>query len=437
MKTKFIILLLITGLFAVGLYDDPKRYPTDDYRLLMLKYMATPGRDSTFTLSFDSLKQYVANENIGDSIAAVETRTITRSDSLSTALRLAMRDSSEQVWIDSSTQANVVIPNDLTVHSELTVDDSVHIGDTTLMTIGNYLECFWSNLFWNGDAIIDGNFEATGITNLDETIINDELKFKSGGQSTLYKIYPDTVLTIPYLRLATPHSVWLDSTYIDGKLSIADALGNVSKLTSSEGRLLISDGVTMTSGTLIFGNGASFNNAASDSLEIKEDKIELDGAVTVTGNIDIHGFLNCDSVTVAKLKFTDETPVAVVLGGDDTYTRFDGLNLLTPEKLGNISTTTNSIVITKYNYYRATVDTSVGCDQGTATVHIGIAVNGVVNEYDEVEYAAKDAGDVVALSITKTGFLNVGDSLYLMIKSNAQTDSLRVKHFKMTVSKMN
>lgn len=141
MKTKFIILLLITGLYAVGLYENPKRYPTDDYRLIMLKYMSTPGRDSTFTLSFDSLKQYVANENIGDSIAAVETRTITRSDSLSTDLRLAMRDSSKQVWIDSSGQANLVIPNNLTVHGTLTAS-SVYAGSEILaeksFITGNY-----------------------------------------------------------------------------------------------------------------------------------------------------------------------------------------------------------------------------------------------------------------------------------------------------------
>ena len=113
------------------------------------------------TNDLDSLQRdsigSIVTDRIRDSIAALEHRTLEDLDSASIALRLASRDSAEQVWKDSTGQANVVILNDLTVHSELTVDNTITTGDTFILPEGGYFESIGADT----TAVVDAVFKAT------------------------------------------------------------------------------------------------------------------------------------------------------------------------------------------------------------------------------------------------------------------------------------
>ena len=159
-------------------------------------------RDQGFTDSLsiaDSLAAFLARGYITlDSLSlAIETRTITRSDSLSEALRdtiLSKNDSTGVYYqaviadstgaildslrtlrtdakantadqiTDSLGQANVVIPNNLTIHSELTVDGTAHIdgsittGDTFILPEGGYFESIGADT----TAVVDAVFKSEG-----------------------------------------------------------------------------------------------------------------------------------------------------------------------------------------------------------------------------------------------------------------------------------
>ena len=141
MKPKLIIFVFVSLLLGAGYYNNEHRYIDDDYKLMSVKYNPTAGRDSIFIMSFDTLKSYLTAQGFGSS------------------------DGSKQLINDSLSQDTVYFG------SEILVPDCLHIGATTLSTIGNYLECFWSDLFWNGNAIIDGEFDATGESTFDSDVI--------------------------------------------------------------------------------------------------------------------------------------------------------------------------------------------------------------------------------------------------------------------------
>lgn len=158
---------------------------------------------------------------------------------------------------------------------------------------------------------------------------------------------------------------------------------------------------------------------------------------TLARGLTIDGYIRTALVTIGKILFADETPVAPVLDGADTYTRIGVTNPYTVVTFGNIAKTSKSLVITEAGYYDVGVNMSIGCDQATATIHAGIALNNVVQTYAQTEYTSKDAGDVHSISLVNTPLLAVGDSLYLMVKSDAQTDSLRIKHLNFIIKKLN
>jgi hypothetical protein len=112
MKRTLIIFLFVVMLYGVAFYDNPSRYLTSEYKFQVLKYMATSGRDSVFMVSPDTLRMYLLNSGIidsvsvADSLTALETRTINRSDSLSSALQVIANDS------------NVVLENRTIVRSD-------------------------------------------------------------------------------------------------------------------------------------------------------------------------------------------------------------------------------------------------------------------------------------------------------------------------------
>lgn len=162
-----------------------------------------------------------------------------------------------------------------------------------------------------------------------------------------------------------------------------------------------------------------------------------DSSLIHNGNVRVIGELDVDSASVAvgKMLFADETPIAPVLAGADTYTRFGVNNAMTVQAFGNITKTSKSLVINREGYYDVTAAASIGCDQPTATVHFGIARNNTVMTYAQAEYTSKDANDVHSVTIPNLPYLYAGDSLYVMVKSDAQTDSLRIKHLNVIVSK--
>ena len=182
-------------------------------------------------------------------------------------------------------------------------------------------------------------------------------------------------------------------------------------------------------------NAATISNP--DSLVLTEATgIKLANDTRVAGILKAT-YLRSDSVTKAKVRFADETPIAVVLAGDDTYTRVNNENVYTSLKQGNISNTSNSIVITEAGDYTISLSASIGCDDSNAELHLGIAVNTVVSSFAEREYTSKDAGDVGSLCLTEFPRLLIGDSIYAMVKSGSQTDSIRIKHFNFVIKKDN
>jgi hypothetical protein len=86
--------------------------------------------DSTRVMIKDSVN-YVQTL-LDDSIKASDHREILRSDSINTALRLAMIDSSKAIWTDSISQATVVIPNDIKIKgNDLTFGNGASITNPT------------------------------------------------------------------------------------------------------------------------------------------------------------------------------------------------------------------------------------------------------------------------------------------------------------------
>lgn len=158
---------------------------------------------------------------------------------------------------------------------------------------------------------------------------------------------------------------------------------------------------------------------------------------TLARGLTITGYIKTALVTMGKILFADETPIAPVLDGADTFTRIGVTNPYTVATFGNIAKTSKSLVITEAGYYDVGVNMSIGCDQATATIHAGIALNNVVQTYAQTEYTSKDAGDVHSLSLVNAPLLAIGDSLYMMVKSDAQTDSLRIKHLNFIIKKLN
>ena len=189
-------------------------------------------------------------------------------------------------------------------------------------------------------------------------------------------------------------------------------------------------------------NDSTIINARADSTW----RLGSEGITTVSvvsketaanSSMTVAGYIKTALVTMGKILFNDDTPVAVVLGGDDTYTRFNGENILTTNAVGAISATSKSIVITEAGYYDVICTASIGCDQASAVIHAGIAKNNTVQEFAQVEYSSKDAGDVHCVTIPNAPILAVGDSLYFMVKSDSQADSLRIKHLNFIVKKLN
>jgi hypothetical protein len=176
---------------------------------------------------------------------------------------------------------------------------------------------------------------------------------------------------------------------------------------------------------------------SGDMTTIFADTTGVTGELDVSGKATIDGYIEAGYVVKGKMRFADDTPIAVVLSGDDTYTRCDNENTYTALSTQRITNTAHSIVIEHSGDYTVSLGASLGCDQATAQLHLGIAVNGVVSSFAEREYSSKDAGDVGTVCLTEFPSLSVGDSLYAMVKSDSQSDSIRIKHFNFVVKRDN
>jgi hypothetical protein len=221
------------------------------------------------TNDLDSLQRdsigNIVTDRIRDSIAALEHRTLDDLDSASIALRLASRDSAEQVWKDSTGQAIVVIPNDLTVHGEISVDDTLHIDGFRLHGDGDYLSFYgrdggaqYQYYFENGGISTDHDFELNGSDlnmnavggdgNLNlgynsATGASDTLRWGTVTGTIVGKIFQKLIDRRPYLMIentgirlnSTSGETWVadslqvdgyiyggDNAHIDGTLEIGD-----------------------------------------------------------------------------------------------------------------------------------------------------------------------------------------------------------------------
>ena len=274
--------------------------------------------------------------------------------------------------------------------------------------------------------------------------------------TTKFEITNDSIYTATDLKV---HGDVTANDYIVGSTSLFTTISDSTQAAIDSARTVLTDAkaytdtretaITTAYETMV-GDSTS---ALTDSLKVVLSDAKANTAdqigdslgqanLVIPNNLTVHGtmtaqYVKSDSLTCAKILFADETPVAVELGGDDTWTRFNGENILVMESRGNISKTSKSIVITEAGTYSIICSASIGCDQATATVHAGIAKNNTVSTYAQVEYSAKDAGDVHDVTIPNLPELVVGDSLYLMVKSDSQTDSLRIKHLNFIVKREN
>ena len=172
--------------------------------------------------------------------ATILTSTVTEADSaIVGTLSQAARDSAEQVWIDSLGQANVVIPNDLTVHGEISVDDTLHIDGFRLHGDGDYLSFYgrdggekYQYYFYNGVSL-GNDFEFyDGDLNMQTTAgdgninlgygsgLSDTLRWGSGS-TYVGKLFQKIINGRPYLTIENT-GIRLNSS--GGETWVADSL---------------------------------------------------------------------------------------------------------------------------------------------------------------------------------------------------------------------
>ena len=353
-----------------------------------------------------------------------------------TAQGFGSNDGSKQLINDSLTQTNVVFG------SEITVPDTIRLGDVTISDGFGFLNIENANLrFLGTDNSITGFSDAIGTGTLKGDSLNaDRMRVSISDLSVInlgagINFGYSGLSNIDYAVIQTGVSerINIKSEKVDienGYLTFRNDDFQIDNTRQDTCYIYIDSLMEISSYNTTLYSQSLTTVSSSDSVRIA-GKIELDGNVTVTGHI------KTSSVTLAKLLFKDENPVAVSLDGDDTYTRFGGLNILTMIAVGNISVNSKAIVITEAGYYDVICSASISCDQNTAVVHAGVAKNNVVGPYADVEYSARVAGDVNDVTIPNTPLLAVGDSLYFMIKSDSQADSLRVKHLNFIVKKLN
>ena len=184
MKKQLIIffMIVIVLIAGTGISQKDSQYIEEN----TIFYSGVKGTDTLKAITPDTLKMYLRNQGftdsvalddslatflarltvqIGDTTSILETRTIIRSDSLSTALRQAARDSAEQVWKDSLGQAIVVIPNDLTVHGNTTANNGLKILNEISLENGGSIK--------NPDSLVIA--DATGIKLANDTRVNGTL----------------------------------------------------------------------------------------------------------------------------------------------------------------------------------------------------------------------------------------------------------------------
>lgn len=127
--------------------------------------------------------KYYTTKSINDTTRASEHRELTRFDSINTVLRLAMIDSSKAVWDDSTHAATVIIPNDLRVHSEITVDDTLHIGAASLIDGSGDLILYNTNF-----NVVDHNIATNKELSVTDTTRINNAKLINKGASNIVQI---------------------------------------------------------------------------------------------------------------------------------------------------------------------------------------------------------------------------------------------------------
>ncbi len=272
MKRFIFVLLVAISIYAVNWFDNGNRYPDSEYRIPLYKYMSVAGRDSVFMLSDDSLFLWLRNNGfvdtlaIADSIAALKTRlsqdisdstqaaidsakvvlsdskaytdareivieqditdsTSAMLDSIRT-LRTDAKAHAEGAIKDTLVQANVVIPNDLTVHSELTVDGSITTGDRIILPEGGYFESIGADT----TAVSDANFLSLGnLVARNAVYAGSEILAEKSYVENLHNIriqLPDTISAVVgdtlqifytgFIEAHNPYNYYIDITCSKG-----------------------------------------------------------------------------------------------------------------------------------------------------------------------------------------------------------------------------
>lgn len=246
---KIIIMLMFSALILFALeYKTTEKVKATDADWIV--YM-TNAKDS---LQRDSIGQIVT-ARVRDSLKAVEHREIARAESLSAALRLAMIDSSKAVWDDSTNAALVVIPNDLRVGFELTLGDTLHIGDASLIDGSGDLDLYNTNFNVIGHNIVTNK----ELSATDTTRINNAKLINKGASNTVQFIAP------------------------------ADKTGNV---------YLDGADVSIRQNNLTFGNGASVTNPSSGIISVNATTLNVP-----TDSAYIHNVLKTDTAKVKRIEY--------------------------------------------------------------------------------------------------------------------------------------
>lgn len=182
--------------------------------------------DSTRVMIKDSVN-YVQTL-LDDSIKASDHREILRSDSINTALRLAMIDSSKAIWTDSISQATVVIPNDIKIK-------------------GNDLT------FGNGASITN---PSSGILSLNSGIVSIPSDSTYAGQAVRAdRLYADNIVM--------PNGAVISNVH-------ADSLKLTEANTIIDGNAKVNGLLTLTEGTsTTFTQALNRLTIAGDSLSIR------------------------------------------------------------------------------------------------------------------------------------------------------------------------
>ena len=233
--------------------------------------MATAGRDSVFTLSFDSLEQYLRNQGFSDTLSLIDTLA---------ALKVR---TSTQIH-DSLGQSNVVIPNSMTVHNELTVDDTLQIAGTKLYQIvdgkgKNALKVYNTggldvegDYLWLGNNIIrtaNDTLDIDGKLQIDDELWINSTSITNPTNGTMSINAP--LVSIPSDSTYAGQAVRADSLYAD--LIDSDSIYvNRFKADSLYNNKFMSD--------LTMANGAKLSNTRADKLSVTENVIYLNTSDT-------------------------------------------------------------------------------------------------------------------------------------------------------------